>query len=66
MITHVTRFVNGMVMAFDESGEQVGEYQGRYIDVKKKLESLPDPVEWSVARWNDWEKKISRQEFFML
>jgi hypothetical protein len=31
------RFQNGMVMAFDQNGEQVPEYQGPWHEVRNKL-----------------------------
>ncbi len=37
MIAVVTLFSNGMVMVFDEKGEQVGEHQGRACDVLRRI-----------------------------
>ena len=34
MIRNVIRMKNDMVMVFDEQGEQIPEFQGRYEDVK--------------------------------
>lgn len=61
MIKTVIRVRNGMVMVFDEKGEQIPEYQGWYENVKDSIlmdapagavfnhwfghEVAPDPVE---------------------
>ena len=37
MIKTVIRSQNNMVMVFDESGEQVPEYQGQYERVKESI-----------------------------
>lgn len=39
MIKTVIRAANNMVFAFDEQGNQMPEYQGRYEDVKRKIEA---------------------------
>lgn len=37
MIDHVIKFDNGMVMVFDEYGDYLPEYQGRYEEVRDKI-----------------------------
>ena len=37
MIKTVIRAANNMVIAFDEQGNQMPEYQGRYEEVKRKI-----------------------------
>ena len=37
MIRTVIKFENNMVMAFDEEGEQIPEYQGRCEDVEERV-----------------------------
>ena len=37
MIKTVIRCPNNMVMAFDEKGEQIPEYQGQYEEVKESI-----------------------------
>ena len=37
MVKTVIRAANNMVIAFDEQGHQMPEYQGRYEDVKRKI-----------------------------
>lgn len=53
MIANVTRFVNGMVMVFDENGQQLHEYQGRWEDCRAAIlrdkpadVRVDDPIEW--------------------
>jgi hypothetical protein len=50
MIKTVIRIKNDMVMVFDESGEQIPEYQGHYEDVKQSI--LADAPAGSV--FNHW------------
>ena len=43
---------NGMIMAFDQNGEQVPEYQGRYEEVAGRLrEDFPN----MPLNWTEWE-----------
>ena len=46
MIKSVIRCPNGMVLVFDEDGEQVPEYQGYYTDVRASIlrDTPPDTV----------------------
>ena len=37
MIDEVIKLPNGMVVVFDEEGEQMPEFQGRYQDVRAKI-----------------------------
>ena len=37
MIKTAIRFQNDMVMVFDQYGEQIPAYQGKYQDVKEKV-----------------------------
>jgi hypothetical protein len=37
LIKTVIRIGNDMVMVFDERGQQLGEYQGHYQDVREKI-----------------------------
>jgi hypothetical protein len=48
-------WTNGMVMAFDGSGNQVPEYQGREADVLPKLrQDFPNA---KIVR-GDWDKDV--------
>lgn len=35
---------NGMVMSFDANGQQISDWQGKYEELKDKIDSLPDSV----------------------
>lgn len=56
MIKHVIVWQNGMVMVFDEWGQQIPEYQGRWEDKRDVIErDKPADVQiehqnWPVAR----------------
>ena len=52
MIAEVYLFANGMVMTFDERGEQIPEYQGKLADVQAKvLADAPAFAMFRVAVW---------------
>jgi len=46
MIKNVLKSEKGMVMVFDENGEQILEYQGEYEGVREKVlkDAPPDAV----------------------
>lgn len=46
MIKSVIKAEKGMVVVFDEKGEQITEYQGEYEEVKEKIlrDAPPDAV----------------------
>ena len=46
MIKTVIKSEKGMVMVFDENGEQIPEYQGQYDEMKEKVltDAPPDAV----------------------
>ncbi len=53
MIAGVIRWVNGMVMVFDEEGQQLPGYQGRWKDMREKIlhdkpshVTIEGPREW--------------------
>jgi hypothetical protein len=50
MIRNVIRLRSDMVMAFDDEGEQIPEYQGQYEDMKERI--LTDAPEGTV--FNHW------------
>ena len=52
VIKTIIRLQKDMVMVFDENGEQVPVYQGRYADMREKL--LRDAPEKAVfSNWFD-------------
>jgi hypothetical protein len=50
MIKKIIRLRNDMVLVFNENGEQIPEYQGRYSDVIDKI--ISDAPEGAV--FNHW------------
>ncbi|MBA7610211.1 hypothetical protein ES703_17417 [subsurface metagenome] len=64
MINRAIRFQNGMVMVFDENGEQLPEYQGKYEEVKAKiLARAPKSTRFFHGTWpkstpEDWKQKF--------
>ena len=53
MINEAIRFQNGMVMVFDESGEQMLAYQGRYEEVGAKiLAYAPKSAKFFHGTWD--------------
>jgi len=54
MIKTVFRFPNGMVVVLDENGQQIAELQGKFEDVKDKIEAAAD----EQTEWNGWKKSM--------
>jgi hypothetical protein len=50
-LTTCYRFPNGMVMAFDQNGEQMPEYQGRYWDVCDKIRHDYPDMRIQMGAW---------------
>ena len=51
-IVQCTIFTNGMVMAFDDKGEQITECQGFILDVAEKLSAYCDKdTKWEFCKW---------------
>lgn len=64
MISQVIRFQNGMVMVFDEKGEQMPEYQGRYEDVKERiLADASRGARFFHGVWNVSGNAVPREEW---
>jgi len=64
MVDHVIKFSNGMVMVFDEKGEQLPEYQGRYEEVKDKiLADAPPSARFFRDVWLMYGNAIPREEW---
>lgn len=64
-IKNVCAFINGMVMAFNAAGQQIGKYQGRYSDVAESiLRDAADDVEFEYMQSiQGWRKPIDRKQF---
>ena len=58
IISHVYRFDNGMVMMFDQFGEQMPDYQGYYTDVIDAIRR--DAPEIRVLE-NTWDTEFVKQ-----
>lgn len=52
IVRTVFRFPNGNVAVLDEHGEQIPELQGRFEDVKEKVEAAAD----EQTEWNGWKR----------
>ena len=64
MIKDVIKFQNGMVMVFDEKGEQLPQYQGRYEEVKDKiLADAPESAKFSHGVWGVSGEAVPREEW---
>jgi len=62
-IKSVIKASNGMVLVFDDKGEQIPEYQGQYEEVKAHiLEDAPPSAEFSYTSDNGTEIKIVPRE----
>ncbi|KKL51171.1 hypothetical protein LCGC14_2298160 [marine sediment metagenome] len=54
-IATIVRWKNGNVMVFDQNGDQIPEYQGRWNDVKYSIvRDMPDHVE--IEGPKDWNR----------
>ena len=64
MISHVIKFQNGIVMVFDEAGEQIPKYQGRYEQVKAKiLAHAPKTAKFFHGTWEVSGSAVLRKEW---
>ena len=64
MIKKAILWTNGMVMVFDEKGEQMPEYQGQYSEVKDKIlkASTPETV-FTFGQWNEGEFVVDKERW---
>ena len=64
MISDVIKFQNGIVMVFDETGEQIPKYQGRYEQVKAEiLAHAPKTAKFFHGVWNVSGNAVPRKEW---
>jgi len=64
MIKNAIKFSNGIVMVFNEKGEQMPKYQGRYEEVKAKiLAHAPKSAEFFHGVWKLSSKAIQREQW---
>ena len=63
MIKTVFRCQNGMVMVFDEDGEQIPKYQGMYEEVKESiLRDAPPEARFGYFPDNELELRVVPRE----
>lgn len=62
MIAKVIFWSNGMVMVFDERGQQLPDYQGRkWEHLVSILRDAPPACQFQEGNWNEgWIKDIER------
>lgn len=64
-IESVHLFTNGTLMVFTDRGFQVPDYQKK--KTRKVILELADKAkDFYIARWREWQEKISREEFLAL
>jgi len=64
IVKSVYLFTSGMVIVFNEKGEQIPELQGRLDTVKEKiLEASDQNTRFNISRWNEWAQPLRRDEF---
>ena len=52
-VSNVFLFPNGMVAVTGPDGQQIGELQGRFEDVRAKVEAAAD----EETEWNGWPER---------
>lgn len=58
---------NGVVMVFDDQGQQMPEYQGKFSECKQKILDAARPdTQFQAGIWNHSLHPISRDEFCRL
>jgi hypothetical protein len=65
MISEVIRFQgNDIVLVFDEEGEQIPEFQGRYAEVRAKiLAHAPKSARFFHGLWNVSGNAVPRKDW---
>jgi len=64
MINEVIRFSNDIVLVFDEKGEQLPEFQGRYEEVRARiLAYAPKEAKFFHGDWPQVENPVPRKEW---
>ncbi len=64
MISEVIKFESGMVLVFDEKGEQMPRFQGRYEAVRAKiLARAPKGTNFYHGTWPQGRKLVPRKEW---
>lgn len=61
MIKDVIKWSNGMVMVFNENGEQMGQFQGKYEDVKERI-LKNDASKFTEYFYADWRGGLKEEK----
>ena len=60
-ISQVIKWANGMVMVFDKNGEQISEYQGKYVSVKSKiLKNATNETKFYYGQWGFGKTEVRK------
>lgn len=60
MIKAVHVFMNGMCMVFDETGQQMSDYQGPWNEVKAKILAAAVPeTTFDLSQWQEWTQAVA-------
>jgi hypothetical protein len=55
IVKSCTIWTNGIVMSFDEKGEQIPGYQGFILDIAEKLKiGCDENTKWTFGNWSEW------------
>lgn len=64
MIQTVVKFDNGMVVVFDEGGEQMPAFQGRYEEVRVRiLAHAPASAKFFHSDWPVFRNPLPRKDW---
>ena len=63
MINSVIKTEDGMVLVFDERGNQMPEYQGKYEDVRERILSDAPPFALFWHEENRRNRAVRREEW---
>jgi hypothetical protein len=64
MINLVQLWSNGMVMVFDNSGQQMPDYQGRFLDRREAiLRDAPPKAMFAIGTWGEGTVPMTREQF---
>ena len=65
MIASVTLWSNGMVMVFNEKGEQMTDYQGKFKEKKKAIlkATKGQPTKFWIGKWHEGTFESSWEAF---
>ena len=63
-------FTSGQLMVFSKGGKQITRYQKPFADSKSKRKLLYEIAllaeEFGIAKWAEWFKELTKDEFIKL